>query len=266
MKLDIITDAQEIAERIPTIRETLNREYAYFGLGKWNGPVSNRYLIAITTEIKIVSNEQGMAACAIYAGNFGGNKALGVAGVHTNPEYRKGVAEIIKSDIAGFDKWYWVEASGAIEHYFKQNNGYPIPCEYSKNFIKRPIERECPDGFHFERKMGPDQEIVQKCVFGFPSNEDYLRVTQEFADYEGFRKKINNESNGNNTLDWARYVVGNIEEMFLEFEVNEMPPQWSEDLKSAIQILQENGDDKLAAAGELLLESMPELELIHVPG
>lgn len=67
-------------------------------------------------------------------------------------------------------------------------------------------------------------------------------------------------------MDWARYVVGNIEEMFLEFEVNEMPPQWSEDLKSAIQILQENGDDKLAAAGELLRESMPELELIHVPG
>lgn len=266
MKLEIITDPQRIAELIPSIRETLDKEYAYFGLGKWNGPVSNKYLKGIATEIKIASNEHGMAACAIYAGNFGGNKTLGVAGIHTNASYREGVVEIIKADIIGFDKWYWVEASGAIEHYFKKNNGYPIPCEYSKNFIKRPIERECPDGFHFERKMGPDQEIVQKCVFGFPSNEDFLKVTKGFADYESFRKKINNESNGDGTLQWAEYIVGNIEEMFLEFEVNEMPQQWAEDLKKAIHILRENGNDKLADAGELLLESMPVLTVIHVPG
>lgn len=114
--------------------------------------------------------------------------------------------------------------------------------------------------------MGPDQEIVQKCVFGFPSNEDFLKVTREFADYETFRKKINNESNGEDSLKWAQYVVGNIEEMFLEFDVNEMPPQWAADLKKAIRILRENGDNKLADAGELLLESMPVLQVIHVPG
>lgn len=262
--LEIITDKERIVDMIPEIREILNREYAYFGLGKWNGPVSNTYLKEIATEIKIASNADGMSACAVYAGNFGGNKAIGVAGIHGNPGYKDGVVEIIKSDIANFDRWYWAEVSGAIEHYFKKNNGYPVPSTYAKMFMPRPIEAECPDGFHYERKMGPEHEMVQKCVFGFPSREAFMKVTEEFADYEDFRKKVNNESNGDE--QWARYVVGNIEEMFLEYDVNELPPAWAADLRRAVRILREAGNTALADAGETLLETMPVLAVIHVPG
>ena len=123
---------------------------------------------------------------------------------------------------------------------------------------------ELSDGFHYERKMGPEHEMVQKCVFGFPSREAFMKVTEEFADYEEFRKKVNNESNGDE--QWARYVVDNIEEMFLEYDVNELPPAWAADLRRAVRILREAGNTALADAGETLLETMPVLTVIHVPG
>ena len=264
MRLEKVTDSEHIAHLIPEVRDILNTEYAYFGFGKWNGPISNTYLAKIATEIKFAINEHGTAACAIYAGNFGGNKAIGVTGIHDNPGYKDGVIAIIKDDIAGFDKWYWVEASGAIEHYYKKNNGYPIPCGYSKNFIARPIENECPDGFHYERKMGPDGVLVQKCVFGFRSYEDYLRITNEFAEYDAFRDRINNESNGDDNVQWATFVIGYVEEMFLEYDLNELPPKWASDLKKAVSILRDGGNDKLADAGETLLETLPVLEVIDV--
>lgn len=263
MELAKVTDKAELAKVLPEVRKILDAGYTYFLKSRWHGPNSDRHLRKTTTEVKFAYDEAGYAACAIYSDSFGGNKLTGITGIPAHPRYNEGVVEIIKDDIKGFDSWYWVEASGAIEHYFKKHGGTPVPSEYAKTFIGRGIAYFEDDGFHYVRALGPEHELCRKCVFGFPSEAEYNKVIDGFADYEDFKERVLKES-ADDELTMAKNVIGTIEELYTEYEVNEMPPQWAEDLKAAIAVARDYGEEKIALTGELLLDEMPVLKLIKV--
>ncbi len=263
MKLAKVTDTEEIAKVLPEVRKILDAGYTYFLNSKWHGPASDKHLRNTTVEVKFAYDEDGYSACSIYSNSFGGKKMTGITGVPAHPRYKEGVVEIIKDDIKGFNSWYWVEASGAIEHYFKKHGGTPVPSEYAKTFIGRGISVLEDDGFHYVRALGPDHELCRKCVFGFPSEEEYNKVVSGFADYEKFKRDVLMET-ATDKLMLAKNIIGTIEEMYTEYEVNELPPQWARDLKISIGIARECGAEKIAAAGELLLDEMPVLKLIKI--
>lgn len=162
-----------------------------------------------------------------------------------------------------FNGWYLVETSGAIEHYFKKHGGTPVPSERVKEFTNYDISVLEDDGFHYIRALGSDHELCRKCVFGFPSEEEYDKVVNGFADYENFKRDVLMKT-ATDKLMFAKNIIGTIEEMYTEYEVNELPPQWARDLKVSIGIAKECGAEKIAAAGELLLDEMPVLKLIKI--
>lgn len=266
LKLIKYTSYDDVMSVIDKTTALIDAEYVYRGLGKWRGIGRKAVKKGRCPEIKHVVDDAGnIAACAVYDNREGGSKISGIAGVHTHPDYREAVALIIKSDIADFDKWYWVEASGAVEHLFKKYNGYPIPFEYAQTFLQCDIQKECPDGFHYIRRLGLDDE-VRKGVYGFRSYEDYLHILGTFKNYDEFRKKINADESREGDVKWAKHVVYNIEDLYTEHELNELPPMWKADLEKSQKILADAGEDMWAVSAEDLLDTLPVLEVIHVPG
>lgn len=266
LKLVQITELNDILAVIDKTRSILDAEYRRKNLGGWKGISTNAVKRGRCPEIKHVVDDAGnLAACAVYDNREGGSKISGIAGVHTHPDYLEAVALIIKSDISNFDKWYWVEASGAIEHMFKENNGYPIPFQYAKEYLECDIISECPDGFHYIRRLGNDGEVT-KGVFGFNSQAEIDLILSEFKDYDEFRKKINATEANAAEIKWAKHVVFNTEEMYSECDLNELPPKWFKDLQKSERILRVADEEEWADSAAELMDMLPVLKVIHVPG
>lgn len=68
-------------------------------------------------------------------------------------------------------KWFWVEASEAMEPYFREQNGCPLPNECIAFVLGRPEEKVewLGDGFHYRRISGRSGKAETKIVFGFKS-------------------------------------------------------------------------------------------------
>ena len=100
---------------------------------------------------------------------------------------------IIKSDIEPYDNWYWVEASGVIEHLFKKNNGNPIPNSLVRYFLDleedNPNMRLDEDSTHYFRRI--NGEWRRKMIFGFKDEESKNMVESVVDDYCKFALGIN---------------------------------------------------------------------------
>ena len=75
---------------------------------------------------KVVYNNDEVVACAIYRNMEGSYKMVAI-GCNQDEIGKQGIQAIIKDDIEKFDFHFWAEVSGAIEHYFRKYNGYPMP-------------------------------------------------------------------------------------------------------------------------------------------
>jgi len=255
IQLQFITEKDEIAPLIGYIRKTLDEGYKASSLDGWVGPSKDSTLLKNLSEVRFALTDGERAALAIYEGRLPGKKMTGITGIRSNPQYREGVIEIVKHDIANFDKWYWAEVSGIIEHYFKKYGGYPIPNIIAKELLGTKIIGLNDDGFHYLRELGENKDLVEKCIFGFKSKEEYDRIVSMNPRYDKFRDKALHEDFTEADVNWAIGVVMDLDELYMEFGLGELFPAWKESLEKAVEILKTRKlDVNYVKIGEEILE------------
>lgn len=217
----------------------------------------------------VFNDNHQIIALALYRDNLGGNKRFASASDKNDPKHLNAVQAIIKNDIEPYDNWYWIEASGPIEHYFKKHNGNPIPNYLVYKFLQKPkkdIELN-DDGIHYRRFLNSsDLEPTEKMMFGFKNQDAMNFVLNKIDNYSQFKIDINNaihdlfEDEIDATKDDKSFMSALvfIQELDEKYEggFNEMLPSWKDQLKYAIaRILKEQKKKNLTKEKINLIDS-----------
>lgn len=259
---------------------------AYAKSGGFASGMTPRSMVKNTDRAKLVFSRDGkILACALYRADLGGYKRFGSAGIPGNAESLEAVNEIIKSDIEPYDNWYWVEASGAIEHLFQKNGGHPIPNSLVWHYLKLEhsdprVKLDGSDGFHYFRTIGG--EVRRKMLFGFKDEETKKMAESLVRKYgednmsiEAMDKRVD-ESNHDASVEAeeAATFLSRIFDFHCDFNVNEMLPEWRDRILDSISIIKDNLDsvdnrdrrmyEGAIARGEECLETMDVLKFIKV--
>lgn len=221
---------------------------------------------------KIATFNGRLIACAIYRKMDSSYKMVAI-GSDGSIDGKEGVKKIIRHDIDNFQLHYWVEASGAIEYYFKQFNGYPIPNALANNVLNDdtyiPSNR---DEVHYSRLIPKiNGSRFEKMMFGFKDDKIYNQVIEYVDDYASFMKKVNkiNESlrDGYYSFEDARLIIDSTMTANCDDGFYELSPRWRkclEDATSSMRLyLESHGGDaeELLEDGHYLLKTMPMLTL-----
>ena len=206
-------------------------------------------ILSKSSLVKLVFNDDGkIIALALYRDDLGGHKRYSSASNIKDPRYRDAVQAIIINDIEPYDNWYWVEASGKIEDYFKKHNGNPIPNHLVHKFLRKPkkdIVELCEDGAHYKRFLSSsDIEPTQKIIFGFKDKAMMDKVMSSIDNYGQFKIDVNSAlndlyededvvSDDEKSLEAASIFIQELDEKHDE-GFNEMLPSWKKQLKEAI--------------------------------
>ena len=226
---------------------------AYVSKGGFAGADNSRTLIKDTDRAKLVFDENGkLIACALYYVDIGGFKRFGSAGISGNEQSLQAVEDIIQSDIEPYDNWYWVEASGAIEHLFKKHNGNPIPNWIVKDLLE--LNEDTPAGFrvdesdnvHYFRDIGGREQ--RKMMFGFKDQKARDLAYSSVADYGEFKLGVNgmdrriSESTDKvqQEIEEARKFIRRLFDLHYEDGFNEMLPEWRDRLVHSINTINDN--------------------------
>ena len=219
---------------------------------------------------KIVYNNADIVACAIYRNMEGSYKMVAI-GCNQEDIGKQGIQAIIKDDIEKFDYHFWAEVSGAIEHYVKKYNGYPMPNILAPEILSISSELIRPsknDNVHYERQIS--DEWFEKMIYGAKSKEVYEAAIAAVEDYSKFMKEVNkiNENsnmNGRYSVKQAMYIVENIYRAHEEDGYNELIPSWYEALNESMEVLSAAEQTQTVVDYieycNYLLETMPVLQL-----
>lgn len=219
---------------------------------------------------KIVYNNADIVACAIYRNMEGSYKMVAI-GCNQEEIGKQGIQAIIKDDIEKFDYHFWAEVSGAIEHYFRKYNGYPMPNILAPEILSISSELIRPsktDNVHYERQIS--NEWFEKMIYGAKSKEVYEAAISAVEDYSKFMKEVNkvNENsnmNGRYSVKQAMYIVENIYRAHEEDDYNELIPSWYEALNESMEVLLAAEQTQTVVDYieycNYLLETMPLLQL-----
>ena len=231
---------------------------------------SKNQFAKIVKYAKIAYYNGKIVACATYRKMEDSFKMVAI-GCNQEESGKEGLQSIIKDDILKADYRFWAEVSGAIEHYFKKYNGYPMPNLLVPKILQvseESIRLSSKDLEHYERLIA--DEWYEKMVFGIKSEEVFQEVLKAVDDYSKFLREVNKISeNANNglkyTLKQAVYIVGNIYRAHEEDGFNELVPSWYEALCEAKRTLiqsekTQTAEDYLEYC-DYLLETMPILKL-----
>ena len=226
--------------------------------------------------IIVLSETNELLACATYR-ILGQGSKLTAIGCIQNEIGKLAIQEIIKHNIKNLDLHYWAEVSGAIEHYFKKHNGYPMPNTMASEILGVPADRIklCEeDKVHYERIIGTDGDWYVKMIFGIKDEATFNRVLEIVDNYEGFMKEVNNMRTESNTMSYnvrqAMYIIDNIYRCNEEDGFNEMLPSWHRAIIQSIHTLEsiENKEryiERYIQTAYYLLEKMPVLKLNKMP-
>ena len=161
----------------------LNDGYVYAGYDRFCGCDNVRSLIKNASLIKIAYYNNIYIAISVYTSYREGFKTVGITAT-TNENLRPlgidAVHFIIKKDICNYDKFFWTECSGAIEHLCEKYNGIKIPNEYAFGILQREIKLE-DDGYHYIRKIKNDEQ--RKIIYGFNSDTTFQKIKAEHEEY-----------------------------------------------------------------------------------
>jgi hypothetical protein len=219
---------------------------------------------------KIVYNNADIVACAIYRNMEGSYKMVAI-GCNQEDIGKQGIQAIIKDDIEKFDYHFWAEVSGAIEHYFRKYNGYPMPNILAPEILSissELIRLSKNDNVHYERQIS--DEWFEKMIYGAKSKEVYEAAIAAVEDYSKFMKEVNkvNENsnmNGRYSVKQAMYIVENIYRAHEEDGYNELIPSWYEALNESMEVLLAAEQTQTVVDYieycNYLLETMPVLQL-----
>lgn len=220
----------------------------------------------------VLDNNGNVIACATYRRIEDSYKMVAI-GCNQEANGKEALQQIIQYDIENIDLHCWAEVSGAIEHYFKKHNGYPMPNTLASEILNVPetnILLSNKDNVHYERPIGPNQEYYLKMIFGIKNEEVYKKAIAEVENYGKFMEEVNNsqtltESNTKYNLKQAMYIIDNIYRAHEEDEFNELIPSWHKALIDSMETLQLCPKNKMIEDYiqycNYLLEDMQVLEL-----
>ena len=241
-----ISNKDQIAKLLPEVIDLVNKTYE--PIGGYYGTTDIERLVRTTSLVKIVKDTNGkLVACAYYR-NMHNSFKLQAYGNDGTQHGKDCVKEIIKSDVAPYTNWIWGEVSGAIEHYFKKFEGYPLPNSLVVEVLKKnPDDIELSkDGFHYKRKIGKNSEATEKVVYGFPS-QDIADKAMASANYEIERHKlnmqlINEDEDGKKELsfDGACSFVDQLSDLYDDEGWRQLTPGLSALLDQSIEVIKKN--------------------------
>ena len=245
-----ITDKDQIVKLLPEVIDLVNKTYE--PIGGYYGTTDIERLVRTTSLVKVVRDTDGkLVACAYYR-NMHNSFKLQAYGNDSTQYGKECVKAIIKSDVAPYINWIWGEVSGAIEHYFKKFEGYPLPNSLVAEVLKKnPDDIELSkDGFHYKRKIGANNEATEKVVYGFP-NQDVANRAMASANYEIERHKLNmqliNEVESSKkelSFDGACSFVDQLSDLYDDEGWRQLTPGLSTLLDQSIEVIKNNAEQE----------------------
>ena len=142
---------------------------------------------------------------------------------------------------------YWIEVSGAIEHYFKTHDGFPVPNTMASEILQIPpkdITISINDMVHYDRPIGEAGEIFTKMIWGIPSEEIFQQTIDEVEKDNDFMAVVNNMDNESKEMKYsikqAIYIIENLYRLHEENRLNELTPEWADALKESMSTLRKS--------------------------
>lgn len=245
-------------------------EGSYRNIGGLRTYKDKTNFIGMARYAKVVYDGEDIVACGIYRRIEGSYKLVAI-GCEQTERGKTAIQVLVKDDIAKVDMHFWAEVSGAIEHYFKKHNGYPMPNTLAPLILgmdSSVIELSDKDNVHYWRKIGGER--FEKMIFGIKNEEIFNAVLKEVDDYSSFMRSVNNlNESENNTEGYsvkqAVYIIENIYRAHEEDGFNELVPAWHDAIRKSLKTLysaeKNNTVEDYIEYGEYILNSMPLLEL-----
>lgn len=145
---------------------------------------------------------------------------------------------------------FWIEASG-FERRFVQEQVFPVPNIYARDFALQPVTELDDDGFRYKRIYDNANEPSNMRIFGFESREQF----------ENILKKYDSSVQKENEVQWAKWTISGFDDDFHYLRLNELFPQWKKVLEKALTVLErEHGDPNyISRCKELLAKPVVEL-------
>ena len=216
-------------------------------------------------------NSATLFACATFR-RIENSLKMTAIGCSQDDKGKLALQQIIQHTISELELHYWSEVSGAIEHYFKKHNGFPMPNTMAGKILQIPekdITISNKDMVHYDRPIGKDREVFTKMIFGIKSNEIFQQAMNEVENYYDFMKEVNNMINESKEFKYSIkqsiYIIENLYRLHEENKVNELTPKWADALKESMKTLRKSTKNQTISDyieyGEYLLSDMQILEL-----
>lgn len=216
-------------------------------------------------------NSATLLACATFR-RIENSLKMTAIGCSQDDKGKLALQQIIQHTISELELHYWSEVSGAIEHYFKKHNGFPMPNTMAGKILQIPekdITISNKDMVHYDRPIGKDREVFTKMIFGIKSDEIFQQAMNEVENYYDFMKEVNNMINESKEFKYSIkqsiYIIENLYRLHEENKVNELTPKWADALKESMKTLRKSTKNQTISDyieyGEYLLSDMQILEL-----
>ena len=216
-------------------------------------------------------NSATLLACATFR-RIENSLKMTAIGCSQDDKGKLALQQIIQHTISELELHYWSEVSGAIEHYLKKHNGFPMPNTMAGKILQIPekdITISNKDMVHYDRPIGKDREVFTKMIFGIKSNEIFQQAMNEVENYYDFMKEVNNMINESKEFKYSIkqsiYIIENLYRLHEENKVNELTPKWADALKESMKTLRKSTKNQTISDyieyGEYLLSDMQILEL-----
>jgi hypothetical protein len=192
--------------------------------------------------IEVVIDKSGnLLACATYRRIENSLKQVAI-GCEQTEEGKLAIQQIIQHNIRKLNLHYWAEVSGAIEHYFKKHNGYPMPNILASEILQideEDIVLSNNDKVHYDRAIGSEGEMFTKMIFGIKNDEIFQKAIAEVENYGKFMKEVNSikEDIQTYSIKQSIYIIENIYRAHEEDGFNELIPSWYEGLNKSLDTL-----------------------------
>lgn len=216
-------------------------------------------------------NSATLLACATFR-RIENSLKMTAIGCSQDDKGKLALQQVIQHTISELELHYWSEVSGAIEHYFKKHNGFPMPNTMAGKILQIPekdITISNKDMVHYDRPIGKDREVFTKMIFGIKSDEIFQQAMNEVENYYDFMKEVNNMINESKEFKYSIkqsiYIIENLYRLHEENKVNELTPKWADALKESMKTLRKSTKNQTISDyieyGEYLLSDMQILEL-----
>ena len=216
-------------------------------------------------------NSATLLACATFR-RIENSLKMTAIGCSQDDKGKLALQQIIQHTISELELHYWSEVSGAIEHYFKKHNGFPMPNTMAGKILQIPekdITISNKDMVHYDRPIGKDREVFTKMIFGIKSDEIFQQAMNEVENSYDFMKEVNNMINESKEFKYSIkqsiYIIENLYRLHEENKVNELTPKWADALKESMKTLRKSTKNQTISDyieyGEYLLSDMQILEL-----